>query len=148
MIKLPIVELYSTVGTALILDYPSGIEYTNQAGGIACHQPVVQGVLIPFENDYDLHGRFVSLEVDLATYFKSTYGGCGATEEISVGDADEIDGLLRQRKLIEWFHVDRNKLHLSFESWIFVTVLLDHPFYCQGFGPYPRVGVLTWANSD
>jgi len=143
-----IIELFSTVGTALILNFPTGIGYTNQAGGTACLQPTAEGVLIPFENDYDTEGQFLSLETDLAKYFESAWGSSGASSGINAQDADAIDALLRQRNLFRWFCVDREKLKSSFEAWIRVTVHCDHSFYCRGFGPYPRNGILTWANSD
>ncbi len=143
-----VIELYSTVGTALILEMPTGIRYTNQAGGTSCLQPSAEGILIPFENDYDINRQFLSLEIELATYFESAWGTSGATGGINLRDADAIDDMLCQRKLIQWFHVDRKQLHSSFEAWVHVIVLGDHSFYCHGFGPYPRSGILTWANSD
>lgn len=143
-----IVELSSTVGTALILDYPTGIGYTNQVGGTACLQPTSEGVLIPFENDYDTDRTFMSLEIELNEHFQTAWGGSGATSGINADDADAVDGLLRARTLIDWFRVDRDRLRDSCESWIHVTVISDHAFYCHGFGPYPRAGILTWANSD
>lgn len=143
-----VIELYSTVGTALILDFPTGIRYTNQAGCVSCLQPSAEGILIPFENDYDIDGQFLSLEIDLAEYFALAWGSSGASCGINLRDADAIDELLCKRKLIEWFHVDRKQLQSSFEAWVHVVVHGDHSFYCQGFGPYPRRGVLTWGNSD
>jgi hypothetical protein len=143
-----LVELDSTVGTALILAYPTGVAYTNQVAGTACFHPSLEGVLIPFENDYGYDGKFVSLEIELSRYFRDTWGTSGAADGIEARDADAIDGLLRSRDFISWFHVDRERLRSSFEAWIHVTVLGDHAFYCHGFAPYPRQGILTWANSD
>lgn len=143
-----LVELDSTVGTALILAYPTGIMYTNQVAGTACFHPKAEGVLIPFENDYGLDGKFFSLEIELARYFRDTWGTSGAPDGITTADADAIDALLRSRGFIDWFHVDRERQDSSYEAWIHVTVLSDHAFYCLGFGPYPRRGILTWANSD
>lgn len=143
-----VIELSSTVGTALILEFPTGIRYTNQAGGTSCLQPSAEGVLIPIENDYYIKGEFHSFEIDLARYFESAWGVSGAPCGIRARDADAIDEMLRQRNLIEWFYVDRKQLQSSFEAWVNVVVLGDHSFYCHGFGPYPRRGILTWENSD
>lgn len=143
-----VVELHSTVGTSLILCFPTGIAYTNQAGGTSCLQPIAEGVLISFENDWDLEGNFLSLEIDLYNYFQQVWQGTGATSGLTIRDADSIDELLRNRQLINWFHVDRDLLQSSMEAWVHVSVLGDHPFYCHGFGPYPRNAILTWANSD
>ncbi len=143
-----IVELYDTVGTSLILRYPTGITYTNQAGGTSCLQPSTDGVLIPFGNDYGEDGKFISLELELAKYFDSEYGGTGATNGITHADADTIERVLEQHQLNTWIAVDRDMLQSSFEAWINVLVLSDHACYCRGFDPYPRSGVLTWANSD
>ena len=143
-----IVELYDTVGTSLIIRYPTGIEYTNQAGGTSCLQPSTEGVLVPFGNDYGIDGKFISVELELAAYFESRYHGTGSTNGISDRDADAIDQMLKQFQLNTWITIDRDRLQSSFEAWINVSVLSDHGFYCRGFGPYPRSGVLTWANSD
>ena len=143
-----IVELSTTIGTSLILNYPTGIGYTNQAGGTACLQPTAEGVLVPFDNDCDVERRFMSLELDLDQYFQTAWEGTNATLGIKDSDANAIDALLQSRKLTDWIRVDRERLRESFEAWIHVTVLADHPFYCHGFGPYPRHGILTWANSD
>ena len=143
-----VVELYSTVGTALIIEHTTGISYTNQTGGTACLQPSAEGVLVPFENDYGLDHKFMSLEIDLSKYFASTCGTSGTTTGITDSDADTIDKMLQHRNLIDWFSVNRERLEDSHESWIHVMVKSDHAFYCHGFGPYPRSGILTWANSD
>jgi hypothetical protein len=143
-----VVELYSTVGTALIIESSTGISYTNQTGGTSCLQPYVEGVLVPFENDHDLDYRFISLEIDLHKYFHWKWGTTGATSGISEEDADALDQMLKDRKIIDWFAVNRDQLKNSHEAWIHVTVKSDHVFYCHGFGPYPRPGILTWANSD
>ena len=137
-----------TVGTSLILNHPTGIGYSNQAGGTSCLQPITEGVLVPFDNDYDSDHRFLSLELALDAHFQSAWGGTGATSGLKESDADAIDDLLRTRTLINWIMVDRERLNDSFEAWVHVVVLADHAFYCHGFGPYPKHGILTWANSD
>jgi hypothetical protein len=142
-----VIDLCSTVGTALILNFPSGVKYENQVGGAACLQRVAEGVLIPFENDYGTDGKFISLEMDLAAYFEEAWGASGATSGIEIKDADAIEDMLRRWNLNNWFCVDRTQLLSSVESWIHVTVLKDAS-YCRGFGPYPQPGILTWSNSD
>jgi hypothetical protein len=137
------VELYQTCGTGLIIEYPSGVVYTNQAGGTSCFQPEVEGVYIPFGNGCDENRQFLSMEIDLDRHWPTPYGA-----GITVEDADALDRILKEWQVLGWFEVDREQLSRSLEAWVHVNVKRDHGVYCSGFGPYPRKGILTWANSD
>lgn len=43
--------LWSFNGLGLIIKYPSGVIYTNQAGGYACLQPQEEGILSILETE-------------------------------------------------------------------------------------------------
>ena len=42
----PLVVLYDSMGLGLIIEFSSGVEYTNQAGGYSCMQPRQEGIYI------------------------------------------------------------------------------------------------------
>ena len=141
----PYVSLIGHAGT--------GVIYSNQAGGIVCLHPEIEGAFVPFGNDVVYEGRrFLSPENDLESYFAGPkHCGAGATNGLDEADADFIDGVLQKAQVSHWIAVDRNRLEESCEAWVCVTVLEDEasPFsICSGFGPYPKKGVLTWVNSD
>ena len=50
----PVIQLRDLEGLALVVEYPSGVLYTNQAGGVFCNQPIVEGVLAPLGNECDV----------------------------------------------------------------------------------------------
>jgi hypothetical protein len=63
-------------------------------------------------------------------------------------DADFIDGVIVEAKLGGRLLVDRARLDASHEAWIHVVIDGQENAQYEGFGPYPRGGVLTWPNSD
>ena len=66
----PFVHLYEHVGTGVIIEHPTGVTYSNQAGGTSCLQPSLEGAFVPIRNDVLLKdSRFVSPETDLLKYF-------------------------------------------------------------------------------
>ena len=149
----PKVLLYEHVGLGLIVASPSGVIYSNQAGGTACLQPELEGILIPLRNDCLLEGnQLLSPAIALEEYFTGEkWRGTGAIHGINDEDADFIDGLLQAHRLTHCLKVDRTRLSESREAWIHVEVTSDEhteiPLF-SGLGPYPRPGVLTWPNSD
>ncbi len=150
---LPRVRLYDLAGTGVIIEHPTGIIYSNQAGGYSCLQPFLEGAFVPIRNDVSLEGEFISPERDLREYFIGPkHGGCGAPHGLDLEDADFIDRALTKARLDSWLKVDRQRLKESCEAWVFLTVLGDEDLggssICKGFGPYPKRGVLTWTNSD
>lgn len=151
----PTIQLYDNVGTGLIICCESGVIISNQTGGTATLHPETEGVFVPLRNDYtEKDCTFISPELDLDSYFCGPkYRGSGAMTGLDQVDADFVDGILNKMRLSQIVHVDRTKLKDSHEAWIYVEVLADESsepdlalFAC--FGPYPRQGILTWANSD
>lgn len=149
----PILHLWDTVGLGVVLAHPSGVRYSNQTGGHACLHPELEGVYVPVRNDVETEGgRFLSPEQELFDHFMGPkHAGRGARNGLDEEDADLMDAVLRKHGLDRVMHVDRTRLADSHEAWVFVLVTgevgggLD---LFEGFGPYPRPGVLTWANSD
>lgn len=150
----PYVTLFDNVGTGVIIEYPTGVLYSNQVGGTANLHPTFEGAFVPFGNDVLIPSReFISLESHLVGYFEGPrYRGTGATDGLDAEDADFIDSILKEAGVDRWIGVDRNRLRESCEAWVFVNVLADEGrpdvSICSGFEPYPRRGVLTWCNSD
>ena len=149
---MPRIRLAEHVGLGVIIIWPSGILFANQAGGKFCLQLEVEGVFVPLRNDVIIEGlRLKSPENDLWEFFNGAkYGGTGAADGIDEEDANFIDSVLGKYNLTRCLRVDRARLSESTEAWVHVEVLgddgIDGDFV--GFGPYPRSGVLTWSNSD
>lgn len=145
----PHIQVLDNVGTGLIIEWASGIIISSQTGGTACLHPKIEGVFIPFGNDYAAESRsFLSLELALFEYFDGLkYRGTGATGGLDVEDAHVINTFLKKNRLFEWFEVDDEKLKSSHEAWVHVRIKGDYEL-ANGFGPYPRSGVLTWTNGD
>ncbi len=150
----PCIRVYEHVGKGVIVEYPTGVIYSNQAGGTSCLQPELEGAFVPFGNDLPRKPRdWKGAEDELTAWFEgSRHRGTGATNGLDAEDADFIDGVLERAEADQWIKVDRNLLRDSCEAWVWVTVLADeggpHVRICSGFAPYPRRGVLTWTNSD
>lgn len=151
----PTVQLYESIGVGIILDYPSGVTFSNQTGGTSCLHPEMEGVYIPLRNDYrPPDGPLLSPEIDLTRYFEGPkHRGAGAGDGIDIEDADFIDSILDGARLRSCVSVDRNRLAASHEAWIHVIISADESSdpglaIFAGFTPYPRPGVLTWCNSD
>ncbi|MBB5030547.1 DUF6210 family protein [Prosthecobacter vanneervenii] len=151
----PTIRLYDAVGTGVILTCQSGVMVSNQTGGTACLQPEVEGVYVPLRNDYSAQDfRFSSPELELSAYFEGPkHRGAGAISGLDSEDAEFIDDILSRHGLNESISVDREKLGDSHEAWVHVVVKADESHdedlaQFTGFGPYPRHGILTWANSD
>jgi hypothetical protein len=128
----------------LIIECSSGVLYENQVGGVVCFPGEQEGVLAPVDV-----GR-AALEAIQNLPYPQGKEGIGA--EI----ADAIDTLLAAEPGARMMKVDRQRLHESWEAWIYV--LLDTPRTtlrsigsgyhgsAHGFGSVR--GVLTWPNSD
>ena len=151
----PTIQLYESVGTGIILNYPSGIMFTNQTGGTSCLHPEIEGIYVPIRNDFmEPSGPLLSPTVDLRQYFEGLkHGGAGATRGLDSEDADFIDSLLGRVQLGTSISVDRTRLVESHEAWVHVIVSGDESgdrnlSIFSGFTPYPRQGILTWCNSD
>jgi hypothetical protein len=145
----PSVELWDTVGLGLIIEYPSGIFFSNQTGGTACLHPSIEGIYIPIHNDYsEPEKQFISPEIDLTKHFVGAkYLGNGATEGIDAEDVSIITEILIKYTLNEFISVDTNKVKMeqSHEAWIHVKI--KNLYLLKGF-PTELSGILTWGNSD
>lgn len=153
MRKLPIVELWGSVGFGAILSFPSGVLYANQTGGTACLHPTLEGIYIPLANDCTHPGgQLLGPEVELGAYFEGPkHGGTGAIRGLDSEDAAFIEMVLSRWNLSSFITLDRARLADSHEAWVWAIVTSDDgddlPVF-SGFGPYPRPAVLTWSNSD
>ncbi len=149
---MPVVTLYGAVGTGVIISCDSGISYCNQVGGYLCRQLEFDGVYLPLANDVALKNKeLMSPENELRAYFEGPkHNGWGANDGLDDEDADFIDSALQKYHQDKWIKVDRSRLKESCEAWVFVQVYAeDDPVPLQsGFEEYPRLGVLTWSNSD
>jgi hypothetical protein len=145
-----VIRLWDLVGVGLVIEHPSGVMYSNQTGGTGCHQPEVEGVLVPVCNDVPLDDpTAVSPATELSEYFAGpAHGGAGATSGLDQRDADFIDDVLRRCGCGDAIKVDRERLRESHEAWVRVNVMSEGVGHFEGFTPYPRAGVLTWPNTD
>jgi hypothetical protein len=134
----------------LILCRPSGVVYTNQAAGILCLHPEVEGVFCP------LPVRPGRAELyALTQHFKGPWNSLTQEDAdveyriLTEEDADVVDRILR-RNGHDYLKVDRTKLSDSYEAWVYVRTAA-----AAKFGPHETFvefgecqGVLTWPNSD
>ncbi len=91
-----------------------------------------------------------SPENELEEYFKgSPHCGSGATSGLTARDAEAVEAILKVYDLSDQITLDKSKLKSSCEAWLHVKVFeLPMRSLFEGFSPYPRKGVLTWANGD
>lgn len=148
-----LIRLHDLIGLGLIIHAKSGVRYTNQTGGYACLQPEIEGFLVPLHNDLALDPiELLGPEPELQAYFAGPkHAGCGASLGLDEEDAFEISKILASHRLAQVICLDRDRLKDSREAWLYVSIINDDegpaPSF-SGFAPYPRPGVLTWANSD
>jgi Family of unknown function (DUF6210) len=149
----PIITLWGAQNIGLILLYPSGVRYENQAGGYMCLHPSEEGVYAP------LYVHRIDQEAMLEDHFfrSPKWGGC-CFDGIDHEDADVIDHILGLARETRHIKVDRSRLRDSCEAWIYVNVVTqadgNEQNYTSDIPPYPAAGfgecngVLTWRNSD
>ncbi|HSJ76323.1 MAG TPA: DUF6210 family protein [Gemmatimonadales bacterium] len=149
----PVLEVWEGVGLGLIIEWPSGVLFSNQTGGTSTLHPELEGVFLPIRNDCEREGnRLLSPEDELLDYFEGPkHRGTGATRGLDAEDADFIGSVLLKWRLKQ-ITVDRSRLQESHEAWVHVLIHQKEGGFdglpCRGFAPYPRRGVLTWSNSD
>jgi hypothetical protein len=149
--KGPVVHLFDLAGTALIIEWPSGVRYSNQTMGTACAHPEVEGILLPLGNDVKNPDGSYRTEKKLHDYFVGEpYRGSGAQRGLSEADAEKIDSILRAEACFDGILVNRYKLQASHEAWVHVTIQKSKSPYplLRNVERYPLYAVLTWANSD
>ena len=130
-----LVHLDEFNGLALIVSAPTGVEYTNQAGGMACLHPTLEGAFVP-----------LPVKLGRPEIYAITQHFRGGWQPLVDRDADILDGILRRHDL-GFISVDRAHLNESYEAW--VHVIID-PSRAKGLieRSHWRAGVLTWQNSD
>jgi Family of unknown function (DUF6210) len=151
-----VVNLYDSIGTGLIVSWPTGISYSNQTGGYACFHPCHEGVFVPLGNDMALDPpKLLGIEDELFAYFTGPPWNCtGAISGLTIADADVIDRIMTTHPFFQGIRVNRSRLLDSQEAWVHVTIdatamIYTAPGpYLEGFEPRPTSGVLTWCNSD
>jgi Family of unknown function (DUF6210) len=127
-----------------VIEHPSGVLYENQVGGVVCFNGEQEGVLAPLD--------VARATVEAVQNLPYPQGVEGISEEI----ADALDALLTAESRASMIKVDRERLHESWEAWIYVRIEAprtivrnihdDYHGSVYGFGP--SRGVLTWQNSD
>lgn len=141
-------DLLYMSGIGLILPYPSNIMYTNQAGGVLCTHPVIEGVFIPLNDMSNDRGTAPQNNAaELTDHFCGPkYGGHGY-HGIDQETADFIDGFLAKSDITDFINVDRDRLKECMESWIHVKVdnTKKHLLFRN---IQVNSGILTWPNSD
>jgi hypothetical protein len=150
------ISLWDGIGFGLIVEWPSGVIYSNQTGGTSCLHPEFEGVFVPLRNDYQPpDGPMLSPENELLAYFEGPkHEGTGATGGLDEEDVEFITGVLTKWRLDSVIELDRSRLRESHEAWVYVTVLRGEgdrdlaDLALFALPPYPRRGVLTWSNSD
>lgn len=128
----------------LIVECRSGVRYENQVGGVVCWRGEQEGVLAPVDV-----ARSTFEAIEKCPYPQGAQG-------ISLEIADTIDALLAAESGARMLKVDRERLHESWEAWIYVRIdapfkkvqSLDDNYYGSVYGFGPSRGVLTWPNSD
>ncbi len=155
---LPLVDLTFSTGAMLILEAKTGIQYTNQAGGIACIHPAIEGFLFPLERE---GYRDLAVQARLEDYFcepgeqQHKWGAGRRGGGLTPRDAAAIDALLLDVVSPDFcllVQVDRERADEGDEAWIRVVVSrapdARNPCVLDRLPQWPLKGVLTWENSD
>jgi hypothetical protein len=142
----PLIRLWNSTGLGLIISYPSGVLYTNQTGGHACMQSQEEGVFVP------LYDESVQQENMLYDYFFGPKWEGWCDDHIDIETADYIDQVLDLSKTTRFLKVDRTKLHLSHEAWVFVQIADQPEEPPITHNMENRIGITqsgrTWKDSD
>ncbi len=139
------IDLYG-IDLGVVLARPTGIIYSNQANGVACDHPRLEGAFVPLVTHFrDPPPRH---DAALVAYFDRRPGNRGHLEP---EDADALDAILAGIQDPFALTVDRSRLKDSFEAWVHVVIALPTrpPHYSRPLDlSYPCAGVLVWENSD
>ena len=112
--NLPVVDLCWSTGAFLIIAHPTGIQYTNQVGGVACLHPCLEGFLVPLERDESDPGavqRKLTELFDGPVWRESGARGGGIRDD----DAAYIEALLSPCFAWEML-VDRDRLLIQISA--------------------------------
>nr|WP_128797606.1 DUF6210 family protein [Corallococcus coralloides] len=145
MSTLPLIRLYDSASLGLILLWPTGILYSNQAGGSFCLQPQAEGAFLPLVDE------LVAQSELLRHHFTGPKWRGACVNGIDEETAQEIDRILGLSFVTRELgvRVDRARLEGSHEAWVYVEVPAQPE---NGFASLERIpasqGILTWPNSD
>jgi hypothetical protein len=128
----------------LLVEYPSGVRYENQVGGVVCYRERIEGVLSPVDVSREGTERIQNCPYPS--------GAQGITGEI----ADTIDYILSTHPGARHLTVDRDRIDESWEAWVHVRIEAPTDAAHDVMGSYSGLvygfgsarGVLTWPNSD
>jgi len=101
-----VIDLGLFDGLGLIILHPSGVFFTNQAGGHGCFHPEVEGVFLPLPTDINRY-ELNSLEQHFT-------GSWGALNEFEANLVYTV--LNSSSRDLSWISVDRSCLENSFEA--------------------------------
>jgi hypothetical protein len=131
------VEKIDTQGIGVIVMATTGIVYTNQTGGYACHQPAAEGYFVPLcELYHDAVHTAETLQDELDGYFfseRGPYRGHCYGDGINDKDCDFLDKLFQTYGIDA--RVDRLCKANAEEAWI--------PVHYKG-----KEAFFVWVNSD
>lgn len=122
----------------IIFPMDSGIRFTRQCGGHACHQEAAQGLLYPIDSHYKQNVFNNELDTHFVDKPGKYQGWCcyGIDEETALW-LDQL--LVKYADKHGRFTVNRDRLKESKEAWIHLKFSRED---C-----YQRC-ILTWSNSD
>lgn len=122
----------------VVVDAPTGVSYTNQTGGYACHHPSQEGYLVPIFGS--------ELDSGLVLFFAEELRGHGSRPvEWSARLLERLRGVVAD----VWVHCAANR-----EASLPTALLLDETRLDETEEAWVRVltpdgpGVLVWQNSD
>jgi len=135
------VTLHTFPDLGVIVKAPTGVIYSNQAGGYACLHPEVEGFFVPLRTPFGMRELHA-----LQGIFPS---GFDTDDGIDNETAEKLDWLLTRQGL-RCIRVDRSKLTESWEAWVHVTITgeLDYKMPLESTMPEKLEAVLIWPNSD
>ena len=123
----------------LIVRATTNVIYSNQAGGVMCLHPELEGFFVPLCTHLGMRELQALQDV------------CGEGWNTAIDDemADTLDWIFGCQGL-RCIRVDRSKLEESWESWVHVTVSgeLSHKVPLEEPRPETLRAVLTWPNRE
>jgi len=101
----------------VIILRPTGVHYSNQAGGTCCLHPTAEGAYFPISAP--------EVEKQIVGYVLGKYGSGGAMR-LEESDIAPLNRALTVHLDTKHFVVDPAKIKVSCEAWVYVDVL-EHP---------------------
>ena len=138
----PLLELCEFSGIGLIIEFPSGVRYTNQTGGYATHHPELEGIFVPLT-----HPQF-SPQEKLEQFFTGDKWKGHCYKGIDEETADFMDAIFADSFRTQALKVNRAKLAECEEAWIHAIVSPDGQQSEMWSGFTNALGIVTWENSD